>query len=155
MWAAALATAALTLTGCLQNPNPTGGAGGGGLSGFVDGGSADGDKQVTILGAFGGAEADAFNASLEKFSADTGIRVQYTPDQDFTTTIKQKVNSGDAPDIGLFPQPGGLLEFAAEDKVNPIDVFLDYDKLDSTLVPGLLDSARYNGRVYGAPMGSP
>ena len=31
----------------------------------------------------------------------------YTSDQDFTTTILLKVNSGDAPDIGLFPQPGG------------------------------------------------
>ncbi len=148
----AVAAVALAASGCLQNPNPTGGAGGGGLGGFVDGGTADGDKRVTILGAFGGAEADAFKASLAGFEKDSGITVDYTPDQDFTTTVKQKVNSGDAPDIGLFPQPGGLLEFAAQNKVNPIDTYLDYDSLDSTLVPGLLDSARYKGRVYGAPM---
>ncbi|WP_345208006.1 ABC transporter substrate-binding protein [Fodinibacter luteus] len=148
----AVAAVALTATGCLQNPNPTGGAGGGGLGGFVDGGTADGDKNVTILGAFGGAEAEAFEASLVAFEEESGIDVQYTPDQDFTTTVKQKVNSGDSPDIGLFPQPGGLLEFAAQDKVNPIDTYLDYESLDSTLVPGLLESARYRGRVYGAPM---
>ena len=147
-----VAVVALAASGCLQNPNPAGGAGGGGLGGFVDGGTADGDKKVTILGAFGGAEADAFEASLAKFEQDSGIDVQYTPDSDFTTTVKQKVNSGDAPDIGLFPQPGGLLEFAGQGKVNPIDTYLDYEALDSTLVPGMLDAARYRGRVYGAPM---
>lgn len=149
---AAVVAVALTASGCLQNPTPTGAAGGGGLGGFVDGGTADGDKRVTILGAFGGAEAEAFEASLAPFEEESGIEVQYTPDADFTTTVKQKVNSGDSPDIGLFPQPGGLLEFAGQNKVNPIDTYLDYESLDSTLVPGLLDSARYRGRVYGAPM---
>lgn len=149
---AAVSAAVLALTGCLQNPNPSGGGGGGGLGGFVDGGTPDGDKVVTILGAFGGAEAEAFEASLAAFEQESGIDVQYTPDQDFTTTVKQRVNSGDSPDIGLFPQPGGLLEFAADGKVNPIDTYLDYDSLDGTLVPGLLESARYQGRVYGAPM---
>ncbi len=146
------AAATVVLTGCLQNPNATGGAGGAGLGGFVDGGSADGDKKVTILGAFGGAEKDAFQASIVDFEKSSGIDIQYTPDSDFTTTIKQKVNSGDSPDIGLFPQPGGLLEFAGQGKVQPIDTYLDFDSLNKTLIPGLLDSARYKGRVYGAPM---
>ncbi|MEO6791372.1 MAG: ABC transporter substrate-binding protein [Ornithinibacter sp.] len=143
---------ALTASGCLQDPNPSGGQGGAGLGGFVDGGSADGDKTVTILGAFGGDEQKQFEASLVDFEKESGINVQYTADTDFTTTIKQKVNSGDSPDIGLFPQPGGLVEFAAQGKVNPIDAYLDYDKIDATLVSGMLDSSRYQGRVYGAPM---
>ena len=109
-------------------------------------------RRVTILGAFGGAEAEAFEASLAPFEQESGIEVQYTPDPDFTTTVKQKVNSGDAPDIGLFPQPGGLLEFAGQDKVNPIDTYLDYERSTAPWCPGFLDSARYRGRVYGAPM---
>lgn len=140
------------LTGCLQNPNPTGGAGGGGLGGFVDGGSADGDKKVTILGNFGGDEEKRFVESVAEFEKSSGIDIQYTADQDFATTIKQKVSSGDSPDIAFFPQPGGLIELAGQGKVNPIDAYLDYDKLDATLVGGLLDSARYKGRVYGAPI---
>ncbi len=148
----AVALAAALLTGCLQNPNPTGGAGGAGLGGYVDGGSPDGDKKVTILGAFGGDEEKRFVESLAEFEKSSGIDIQYTSDQDFTTTIKTKVNAGDAPDIGLFPQPGGIMEFAAAGKVQPIDTFLDYDQLESTLVPGFFDAARYKGRVYGAPM---
>ena len=149
-----VAAAALVLTGCLQNPSGGGGsgAGGGGAGGFIDGGSADGDKVVTILGAFGGDEEKNFNASLAEFEKTSGIDIQYTADTDFTTTIKQKVSSGDAPDIGLFPQPGGMLEFAAQKKVRPIDTYLDYDKLQGTLLPGFLDAGRYKGRVYGAPM---
>jgi alpha-glucoside transport system substrate-binding protein len=149
---AVVATAAL-LSGCLQNPNAgSGSGGGGGGNAFVDGGTADGDKVVTILGAFGGDEEKNFNASLAEFEKSSGIDVQYTSDQDFTTTIKQKVGSGDSPDIGLFPQPGGLLEFAAQNKIQPIDSYLDYDKLQGTLLPGFLDAGRYKGRVYGAPM---
>ncbi|HYN28929.1 MAG TPA: ABC transporter substrate-binding protein [Dermatophilaceae bacterium] len=151
MGAGALALALLA-SGCLQDPNPSGGEGGAGLGGFVDGGTADGDKTVTILGAFGGDEQKQFDASLAPFEKESGIDVQYTADQDFTTTIKQKVSSGDSPDIGLFPQPGGLLDFAAEGKVNPLDAYLDYDKIDATLIPGMLESAQFRGRVYGAPM---
>jgi alpha-glucoside transport system substrate-binding protein len=142
----------MVLSGCLQNPNQTGGGGGGGGEAFADGGSADGDKIVTILGAFGGAEQEAFEASLAPFEQSSGIDVQYVSDTDFTTTIKQKVNAGDAPDIGLFPQPGGILELAAESRIQPIDTYLDYDAIDRSLVPGFLDAARYKGRVYGAPM---
>ena len=74
-----VAAAALVLTGCLQNPNASGGAGGAGGTGgaFADGGSADGDKVVTILGAFGGDEEKNFNASLAEFQKASGIKIQY------------------------------------------------------------------------------
>lgn len=146
-----LAVSALALSGCLQNPN-TGGAGASGLDGYVDNAEPDGDGVVTILGAFGGAEKDAFEASLKPFEDEFGIDVQYTDDQNFTTTVKQKTESGAAYDISLFPQPGGLLELAADDYVQPIDTYLDYGTLNTTLIPGFLDSANLNGRIYGAPM---
>lgn len=149
--AATVGIAVIALTGCLQNPNAGGGASAG-LDGYVDNTSADGDGVVTVLGAFGGQEQDGFEASLAEFEEETGIEVQYTSDQDFTNTIRLRVDSGQAPDIAIFPQPGGLLEQAAAGAVQPIDTYLDYDELESTLVPGFFDAARYNGRVYGAPM---
>ncbi|GAA2142324.1 ABC transporter substrate-binding protein [Nocardioides koreensis] len=151
-WAASgvAVLAAMALTGCLQQPG--GGGSGEGLNGYVDNASADGDGKVTMLGAFAGEEQAAFEKSLAQFEKDSGIDIAYTADADFTTTIKQKVRSGDTPDIGLFPQPGGLLELADQGYVQPIDTYLDYDQLESTLVPGFLEAARLNGRVYGAPM---
>ena len=152
-WAAAgvVVSTALLLTGCLQNPREGSSTGGGGDT-VVDNNQADGDHVVTILGAYGGDEQENFEASLKPFEDESGIDIQYTADTDFTTTIKSRVRSGDTPDIGFFPQPGGLLELAGQGYVQPIDTYLDYDAIDETLVPGLLESARLNGRVYGAPV---
>jgi alpha-glucoside transport system substrate-binding protein len=142
---------ALATTGCLQDPNASS-TGAGGISGTVDNNQDDGDGVVTILGAYGGDEKENFEKALAPFEEESGIDIQYTEDTDFTTTIKTRVAAGDTPDIGFFPQPGGLLEQADAGKVQPVDTFLDYDEIDKTLVPGLLESARLNGRVYGAPM---
>lgn len=155
--------AVVGLSGCLQDPNASGG-GAGGTAGFADNSSTDGDGKVTILGAYGGDEKANFEKALEKFEDESGIDIEYTEDSDFTTTIKTRVAAGDAPDIGFFPQPGGLLELARAGDIQPIDTFLDVGQLDRTLVPGLLDSVRLTGdpggdgevsgagRLYGAPM---
>lgn len=145
---AVTAAAALTLSGCLVNPES--GSSQGGFGQGLE--PEEGNGTVSILGAFGGAEEELFTASLEEFTAESGINVQYTSDQDFTTTIQLRVNSGDAPDIAFFPQPGGIMQLAAQGEIVPIDQFLDYDELNSSLVTGFLDSARYQGRVYAAPM---
>lgn len=144
---------AMLLTGCLQNPNTgSGGTTGEGGDSVADNNETDGDGVVTILGAFGGTEAEGFEASLADFEAESGIDIQYTPDTDFTNIIRQRVDAGTQPDIAIFPQPGGLLEQAENGYVAPIDTYLDYDALDDTLVPGFMDASRLNGRVYGAPM---
>ncbi|HEX2576416.1 MAG TPA: ABC transporter substrate-binding protein, partial [Aquihabitans sp.] len=105
-----------------------------------------------------------FEKALAPFEEESGIDIEYTEDTDFTTTIKTRVAAGDAPDIGFFPQPGGLLELARSGDIQPIDTFLDVGQLDQTLVPGLLDSVMLSGsptgdsavegagRMYGAPM---
>ncbi len=140
--------AALTLTACLQNPNA--GAGAGGFNAASE--PEEGDGVVTILGNFGGQEEQGFLASIAAFEQESGIDIQYTADQDFATTVLLRVDTGDPPDIALFPQPGGVFQLVERGAVVPIDQFLDYDALNSTLVPGFLDSARYQGRVYAAPM---
>ncbi len=141
---------AVAMGGCLvDDPQESGGAGG--LGGFVDGGSTDGDGVVTIQGQFGGGEQDGLEAALAPFEDETGIDVQYESVPDFTTVIQLNAESGQSPDIGLFPQPGVLFDLAEEGYIQPIDTFLDYDALDRTLVPGTLESARLNGRTYGAP----
>ncbi|PZO60319.1 MAG: carbohydrate ABC transporter substrate-binding protein [Pseudoxanthomonas suwonensis] len=147
----AAAASALGLASCLQNPD-SGGSGGGGGNGS-DGGSAggSGDGVVTILGNFGGQEADGFNAALQAWSEENGIQVEYTSDQDFVNTIRTRASAGDAPDIALFPQPGGLLELAAE-HITPISDYLDESALKETLIPGFLESATLDGTVYAAPV---
>jgi alpha-glucoside transport system substrate-binding protein len=158
-----VALGAVTLSGCLQDPD-AGGGGATGTTGVADNSSTDGDGKVTILGAYGGDEKANFEKALAPFEKESGIDIEYTEDTDFTTTIKTRVAAGDAPDIGFFPQPGGLLELAAKGDIQPIDTFLDIGTLQKTLVPGLLESVVLDGdptgdnavagagRMYGAPM---
>ena len=135
----------LAMSGCLQSDDDGGGDDGGASN------EKSGDKKVTILGAFGGDEQAAFEDSLKDFESESGIDVEYTADQDFTTTIVQKVNSGQAPDIGLFPQPGGLLDLT-DDEV-PLEDVIDLGAIEETLIPGFLEaSTGEDGKVYGAPM---
>ncbi len=137
------AALALVTTGCLSSDD------GGGSEGSVSSGD-QGDSKVTILGAFGGEEKSAFEESLKAFEDESGIDIQYTEDTDFTTTIVQKVSAGDAPDIGLFPQPGGLLDLS--DDMTPLSDVIDLPAIEETLIPGFLDAATKDGNVYGAPM---
>lgn len=136
---------ALLTSGCLQGDD--GGGGGGGASD-----QEAGDGQVTILGAFGGQEQEAFEESLAAFEEESGIEIQYTGDQDFDTTIRTRTDAGDAPDIALFPQPGGLLDIAEDGFINPISDFMEVGDLEETLIPGFLEAATLDGEVYGAPM---
>ncbi len=140
---------ALATTGCLQGGSSGTGAGSG--SGDASGGESGGDGSVSILGAFGGAEQEAFEASLASFEEESGITVEYTADTDFTTTVVQRVESGDPPDIGLFPQPGGLLDLS--ENITPLEDVVDVPTIQKTLIPGFLEAATaQDGTAYGAPM---
>ena len=152
---AALAVSALLMTGCLQSSDDEGGDDGGSSSGGSEGagGSDPGDGEVEILGAFVDTEQDAFEEAIAGFEEESGIDIKYTGDNTFTTLVRQNVTSGNPPDIAFFPQPGLLLELAADDSIVPAEEFLDVPGLEETLIPGLLDSVTdEEGTVYGAPM---
>jgi alpha-glucoside transport system substrate-binding protein len=148
--AATLTTMALFTAGCLQGGDGGGGGGDGQTSG---GGTTDGDGTVEILGAFGGVEAESFQKEMKAFEEDTGIKIQYTGTQDFQTIITSKVRSGDTPDIGIFPQPGTLIQFAEDGDVAPVDDYLDSGQLQEEMIPGLMEAGTTeDGTAYAVPM---
>ncbi len=147
-------TVVLLTAGCLQGGDEGGGGGdGGGSSSSVDGGTDDGDKVVEVIGAFGGVEGDSFEKEIKSFEDETGIDIQYTGTQDFQTIITSKVRAGDTPDIGIFPQPGTLVELADEGDVAAVEDYMDLPGIEKTLIPGLLEAgSTEDGTAYGAPM---
>src|SRR5574340_135479 len=62
---------------------------------------------VTVDGAFEGNDPDGvkFDKSVAAFEDATGIDVNYIGNKEFEATISVRVDAGDAPDIGDFPQP--------------------------------------------------
>jgi len=144
--AALTGVVALVLAGCLQSEDS-------GDDSTGSGGSETGDGAVTVFGAFTGTEQDSFEASVASFEEESGIDIQYTGNVDFTTLIGQRVTSGNPPDVGIFPQPGLLLDLASDGSIVPIDDYLDVPGLEQTLVPGFLEAVTdEEGTIFGAPM---
>ncbi|MDQ3463766.1 MAG: ABC transporter substrate-binding protein, partial [Actinomycetota bacterium] len=142
---AALSVAALFTAGCLSEGDDGGGGGGGG-------GGGEGDGSVEIFGAFGGAEAEAFEASLAPFIEESGLDVTYVPSSDFTTAIRARVQGNDAPDIAIFPQPGLLVDLAESGDLVPLDDVLDLDALKETVISGMIESTETEEGSFGVPM---
>ncbi|EGD44266.1 putative alpha-glucosides-binding ABC transporter [Nocardioidaceae bacterium Broad-1] len=139
----AVAVGLLAVTGC-------GVPGGGGSNDAGD--TEEGDGSIQILGAIPEGEAVGLNAALKTFTDETGIKVTYTPSTDFTTEIRTKVNGNDAPDIALFPQPGLVGDLTESGDTLPLDDLIDVDKLDDTMIPGLMDSVEIDDKTYGVPI---
>jgi len=131
--AAVLAVAGMSLTGCAAS-------------------APAGDGKVTIYGAYGEAQAAAIQAELDAWTAseEGNPQVTFTSLASFDTDIKVKIESGQSPDIGVWPQPGGLLDQA--DNLLPLSDVIDLAPIQETLVPGWDTLAQKDGAIYGLPL---
>ena len=109
-----------------------------------------GDGTVSIFGGYGEAQAAAFQKALTEFGTANGIEVTFTSLATFDTDIKVKIESGQEPDIAMWPQPGGLKNLA--DLLVPLEDVIDLSKPLSTLVPGWDKLAVVDGKIYGLPV---
>jgi alpha-glucoside transport system substrate-binding protein len=121
-------------------------------AGSTGGGTAKIGGSVEVLGAFGGPEEIAFNQAVKDFETSTGIDVKYTSTNDLPTLIRTRVNGGNPPDIAFFPQPGLAADLAKQGATAPLEGVLDIPTLKKTLIPGFLEAATVNGKIYSAPM---
>jgi alpha-glucoside transport system substrate-binding protein len=142
---AVAAVAMLFASACLSEE----GGGGGGDSGE----SGGGDKQIEIMYGFGGDQSKGFTEAMKEFESSSGITIKFTDaSQSFDTLIRPRVQGNNPPDIALFPQPGLMLDFAKQGKLQDLGSMLDINSLKSQLVPGVLDVGTQEGKVYGFPV---
>ncbi|HNF94393.1 MAG TPA: extracellular solute-binding protein [Anaerolineales bacterium] len=111
----------------------------------------EGDGEVTILGGYGEADAKNFQQVLTEFGDANGIKITFTSLASFDTDIKVKIESGQEPDIALWPQPGGLKDLATDNLV-PLNQVFDTSVPLGTLVPGWDKLAVVDGELYGLPV---
>lgn len=76
-------------------------------------GTFDDNPEVTIGGTIQDAEADRLVESWADFATCTGIDVAYQGTKEFEAQIAVLAEAGNAPDIGIVPQPGLLQRLAA------------------------------------------
>jgi len=137
------AVAMLFASACLGGE----GGGGGGNTGAQTG---SGDKSIEIMFGFGGDQSKGFEAAMKEFESSSGITVKLTEaSQSFDTLIRPRVQGNNPPDIALFPQPGLMLDFAKQGKLQDLGSLLDVDRLRGQLIPGILETGTLDGKVYG------
>jgi len=146
---AAVGIGALALTGCTGDI-----AGGGG--GDVDCapydtyGTFEG-ADVTISGTILDLEADNLVKSWADFESCTGISIDYQGTSEFEAQIAVLAEGGNAPDIGIVPQPGLLQRLAAGGWLIPASDAV-VANIDKWWDPAWKDYGTVDGTVYAAPL---
>ncbi|MBO3743040.1 ABC transporter substrate-binding protein [Actinoplanes flavus] len=79
------------------------------------------DAGVTVLASWTGREATAFREVLDRFTARTGIRVDYQGTRALNQVLTTEVQKGTPPDIAVLPSPGDLASFVRRGAVRPLD----------------------------------
>lgn len=110
--------------------------------------STQGTKTVTVLGVVVGEQQDKLEAALAPFEEKTGIEVIYEGTDAFATLLPVRVESGDAPDVAMFPQPGLMRDFAQSGQLVPID-FIESGQLQAAYNRDWLDLGTVDGEIYG------
>ncbi|MEY2675173.1 MAG: hypothetical protein RL645_706 [Actinomycetota bacterium] len=111
-------------------------------------------RTVTINVGYSAGDTAAFQDELNiAFPASSGIKVKVTSLASFDTDITTKIKAGQAPDIALWPQPGGLL--AQKSKLVPLNKVLGektFASIKKTLVPGFELLGKSGSTTYGLPV---
>ncbi len=109
---------------------------------------------VTVFGVEDSEnEAGAMQDALKEFGDANGITVTYVGRRDFEQQINAQVLGGNPPDIGAFPQPGKLKQFAQDGELIQVP-----DEVVTSVSEGWADSymafSNVDGVQYGVPFKS-
>lgn len=108
-------------------------------------------EEVTIGGTILDAEADRLIGSWGDFEACTGIAIDYQGSREFEAQIAVLAEGGNAPDLGIIPQPGLLERLATEGflEAAPAGVEANADEFWSEDWKGY---GTVDGTFYAAPL---
>ena len=113
--------------------------------------SAAAGGAITVTSLWGGSEQDAFQKVLDGFQAATGITATYQAQRtDYATVLQSKITGGNPPDVAIMPGLGFLRQFARSGGIKKVsDLGLDPASLEANYPPGILDTGKVDGDLYG------
>ncbi len=109
----------------------------------------DDARTVTILGVVVGEQQEKLEAALAPFEEATGIDVVYEGSDAFATLLPVQVESGSAPDLAMFPQPGLMRDFARSGQLQPLGELMDQTALAEAYPDDWIDLGKVDGELYG------
>jgi alpha-glucoside transport system substrate-binding protein len=104
---------------------------------------------VSILGVFGEANAERFEAAIAPFEEETGIDIVYSDSPNLTEEISRRVRDGNAPDIVAVPQPGLVAQYVASGDIYDAEAWLGSEYLRDQYDDKWLQLARIGGIQAG------
>jgi alpha-glucoside transport system substrate-binding protein len=110
------------------------------------GGTAS-DKEVTVVGSWGGSEQESFLAMVKPWEDKTGNKVKYTGSRGLGAYLTTAVASGTLPDLAGLPGPGEMIEFAKGGSLKPLDGVLDLNTYKADTVEALVDLGTVDGKI--------
>ena len=114
------------------------------------GGSSLEGEEVFITGALVGNDAAGFQQNFDSFTEETGIIVSFQGSDNFEQEIQIQMESGDTPDIALFPQPGGVVDAAQRGYLVALeDVGVDLDEYKAIFSEYIVGLGTVDGIAYG------
>ncbi|MGA9596768.1 MAG: extracellular solute-binding protein [Acidimicrobiia bacterium] len=104
---------------------------------------------LQIIGPWRATEADAFELVLDGFRETSGVEVVYEGVDDVLAPLSTRIAAGSPPDLAVLPTGNGLLDFAAQGALVPLDFM--QDELASNFADGLLGAFSVDGTPYAFP----
>ena len=132
---------ALPLVSCSQLAEPT--------DTEAEVSTSSGANTVTVLGVVVGDQQAKLEAALAPFEEETGIDVIYEGTDAFTTLLPVRVDSGDSPDVAMFPQPGLMKSLAEEGALVPVTEVISREELAQSYPESWIDISTVNDQIYG------
>lgn len=105
------------------------------------------EKEVTVVGSWGGSEQDSFLAMVKPWEERTGNTVKYTGSRGLGAYLTTAVASGTLPDLAGLPGPGEMAQFARGGSLKPLDDVLDLNTYKADTVPALVDLGTIDGKI--------
>ncbi len=96
------------------------------------------DKEVTVVGTWGGSEQESFLAMVKPWEDKTGNTVKYTGSRGLGAYLTTAVQSGTLPDLAGLPGPGEMRQFYEQGALKSLDTVLDLNTYTSETSPGFV-----------------
>jgi len=103
---------------------------------------------VEVLAVWGGTELESFRAMVAPWEQQTGGQMNFTGTRDLTAILTTRIQAGNPPDVAILPNPGLMRQFADAGNLEPLDEFLDMDRIEQEYTEAWIDLGTVDDDLY-------
>ncbi|GLY08132.1 MULTISPECIES: extracellular solute-binding protein [Actinoplanes] len=120
-------------------------------TGLTTGGAEIGGT-VTVIGTLAGTEKERLLSTFAPFEEATGVKINYTGTEDYTTVIQAGVDSGNPPDVMTVSSLAMVRHYAEQGALKDLDTLVGTSTLTKNFNQGLVDATTVGGKPYALYM---